>query len=236
MSTFLRFRLIGTTMSVLLLLQMVSISTKSFAFAFTPSQNSRSATLIAIHAPAYPRLMSSKLQAVQVDPDHSSTTHNNMKTTINRKMALKQMALIPFLMTQSSNIAEAKISIKPEAAFAGLVKGREELDYAFANFLNKKDYDSMREYFADESLNMNKYEENASALLASKQLDSESKVAIGTIRRYGVGADVIIMYGGLKGEIDEENESPNFSTVSKMMKQTMDSLDEVIAICRSNGF
>ena len=94
----------------------------------------------------------------------------------------------------------------------------------------------MREYFADESLNMNKYEENASALLASKQLDSESKVAIGTIRRYGVGADVVIMYGGLKGEIDEENESLNFSTVSKMMKQTMDSLDEVIAICRSNGF
>lgn len=178
-------------MSVLLLLQVIFIATKSFAVAFTPSQNSRTESLIAIHAPACPKLMSSKLQAVRVDPNHSSTT-------INRKMAFKQMALIPFLMTQSPNIAEAKISIKPEAAFAGLVKAREELDYAFANFLNKKDYDSMREYFADESLNMNKYEENASALLASKQLDSESKVAIGTIRRYGVGADVIIMYGGLK--------------------------------------
>ena len=50
----------------------------------------------------------------------------------------------------------------------------------------------MQEYFADDSLNMNKYEENTNALLASKQLGRESKVAIGTIRRYGVRADVII--------------------------------------------
>ena len=35
----------------------------------------------------------------------------------------------------------------------------------------------------------------------NKQLDAESKIAIGTVRRYGAGADVIIMYGGLKGEI-----------------------------------
>ena len=54
---------------------------------------------------------------------------------------------------------------------------------------------------------MNNYESNAQALLESKRLDAESKKDIGTIRRYGVGADVIIMYGGLKNEIDEENES-----------------------------
>ena len=52
-----------------------------------------------------------------------------MKKTY-RNMALKQMALIIFLLTHGSNIAQAKISIKPEKnAYAGLVKAREELDY-----------------------------------------------------------------------------------------------------------
>lgn len=50
-----------------------------------------------------------------------------------------------------------------------------------------------------------------------------------------MGADVIISYGGLRSELDT-NESPNFGTVSKTLQRTMDSLDEVIAICKSNGF
>jgi len=93
----------------------------------------------------------------------------------------------------------------------------------------------MREYLADTALNINRYEENANAILTSKALDAESKKEIGTIRRYGVGADVIIMYGGLKAEIDEENEAPDFNTVRSAIKRTMDSLDEIILICRSNG-
>jgi hypothetical protein len=64
----------------------------------------------------------------------------------------------------------------------------------------------------------------------------EDKKAIGTIRRYGVGADVIIMYGGLVAELDEENEEPNVAEASKYAARALDSLDEVIAICRSNGF
>ena len=83
---------------------------------------------------------------------------------------------------------------------------------------------------------MNNYESNAQALLESKRLDAESKKDIGTIRRYGVGADVIIMYGGLKNEIDEGNESTSASEVVKYLRRTSDSLDEVLAICRSNGF
>lgn len=63
----------------------------------------------------------------------------------------------------------------------------------------------------------------------------EDKKAIGTIRRYGSGADVIIMYGGLIAEIDEGNEEPDAATVQKYMTRTMDSLDEVIAICKNSG-
>ena len=63
---------------------------------------------------------------------------------------------------------------------------------------------------------------------------SSRHLTIGTIRRYGVGADVIIMFGGLKAELEEEE--INYGTVSKSLKRTIDSLDEVIAICKSNGF
>lgn len=42
------------------------------------------------------------------------------------------------------------------------------------------------------------------------------------------------MYGGVKAELEEEE--TNFSTLSKSLQRAMDSLDEVIAICKSNGF
>lgn len=36
-------------------------------------------------------------------------------------------------------------------------------------------------------------------------------------------------------EIDEENDEPDHATVQKYMTRTMDSLDEVITICRNSG-
>ena len=115
------------------------------------------------------------------------------------------------------------------------VKAREELKVA-GEYITKKDTDGLRSYITNDATNMNNYELNAQALLESKRLDAESKKDIGTIRRYGVGADVIIMYGGLKNELDEENESPNYSEIAKYLRRTGDALDEVIAIVKSNGF
>ncbi len=157
---------------------------------------------------------------------------------VGRKKALEQIIISLSLVAQATTApqaAQAKTSIKPDSAFQSLLAAREELSTAQRKFLPNRDYDGMRDYFADNSLNINLYEENANALLASKALDAESKKEIGTIRRYGVGADVMIMYGSLRAEIDEENESPDYSTVSKSLQRTADSLDEVIAICRSNG-
>mmetsp|Transcript_6922 Transcript_6922/g.9039 ORF Transcript_6922/g.9039 Transcript_6922/m.9039 type:complete len:197 (-) Transcript_6922:95-685(-) len=126
--------------------------------------------------------------------------------------------------------------LKPEDAFAALVAAREELRTAGRTYLsNPPDYEGLRDFLNKEAVNLNAYESNAGALLESKRLDVESKKEIGTIRRYGVGADVIIMYGGLKTEIDEENDSPSYGEVIKYLKRTGDALDEVIAICRSNG-
>jgi hypothetical protein len=152
-----------------------------------------------------------------------------------RRTVLKTMASIPLIWVAQAmyNPAGAK-GIKPDAAFESLVKAREELFTAANTYIPNGDYDGLRAYLADEAMNINNYEKNAQILLESKRLDMESKKEIGTIRRYGVGADVIIMYGGLKAEIQEE--SPNYSKVKKYLKMTVDSLDEVIAICRSNGF
>ena len=58
-----------------------------------------------------------------------------------------------------------------------------------------------------------------------------------------MGADVIIMYGGLKGEleVDEDSDDGESKVVSpagveKYLRRTVESLDEVLAICRNNGF
>mmetsp|Transcript_14482 Transcript_14482/g.31412 ORF Transcript_14482/g.31412 Transcript_14482/m.31412 type:complete len:216 (+) Transcript_14482:160-807(+) len=126
--------------------------------------------------------------------------------------------------------------LRPDDAFASLVKAQKELQVAGADYLPKKDWDGLRAYLAEEAVNMNSYDANAQALLESKRLDAESKKDIGTIRRYGVGADVIIMYGGLKNEVDEENENPSSAEIGKYLRRTEDALGEVIAICRSNGF
>ena len=63
----------------------------------------------------------------------------------------------------------------------------------------------------------------------------EDKKEIGTIRRYGIGADVMIMYGGLTAEIDEANEEPDPAVAKKFLTRAIESLDEVISICQNNG-
>ena len=155
-----------------------------------------------------------------------------------RRNALKIIVSVPTLPTfwaLQSDVALAG-KIKPDDAFASLVKARKELQTVGEAYLPKRDWEGLRTYLEQDAVNLNAYEANAGALLESKRLDAESKKDIGTIRRYGVGADVIIMYGGLKNEVGEENENPNGSEIAKYLRRTADSLDEVIAICRSNGF
>lgn len=152
-----------------------------------------------------------------------------------RRNALQIIASVPtFWWALQSDALAGKI--KPDDAFASLVKARKELQTLGETYLPKRDWEGLRTYLEQDAVNLNAYEANAGALLESKRLDAESKKDIGTIRRYGVGADVIIMYGGLKNEVDEENENPNGSEIAKYLRRTADSLDEVIAICRSNGF
>lgn len=167
--------------------------------------------------------------------DSESFTVDEIATSNHRRTLLRTMgSAVAITMALPISPAFAK-GIKPDSAYAGLVKGREELITAAKTYFPKGDSEGLREFLnSDGAANINNYEANAQALLESKRLDNESKKEIGTIRRYGVGADVIIMYGGLKAEAEEER--PNFGEMNKFLKRTLDSLDEVIAICRSNGF
>lgn len=162
---------------------------------------------------------------------HCEPTYDDSRRRALR--VLGNIALAPTLWSSHAGVSSAA-KLRPDDAYASLVKARQELQVAGDLYVSKKDWEGLRTYLAEEAVNMNNYDVNAQALLESKRLDAESKKDIGTIRRYGVGADVIIMYGGLKNEVDEENENP--SGVGKYLKRTMDALDEVIAICKSNGF
>ncbi len=174
-----------------------------------------------------------------------STTDDSSDSLVSRRSMLVQTfttasgAAAVVLSSEACHASAGppKSNIDPETAYLNLRKAREELVFAGKTYFPKQDWDGLREYLNNEDAFINNYDENANALLTSKRLDTESKQAIGTIRRYGVGADVIIMYGGLKAELAEDNERPNSAELSKYYVKTLDSLEEVISIVRSNkGF
>ena len=175
------------------------------------------------HAPRNVAMAESKIECLDADSVIDATR---------RRAAL---SLASLWVVMGKNPAQAK-GISPDTAFANLIKAREELITAAKKYIPTRDYAGLRNFLEEEAANMNNFEANSQVLLESKRLDAESKKEIGTIRRYGVGADVMIMYGGLRAEIDEGNEFPNFNEVQKYFTRTLDSLEEVIAICRNNGF
>ena len=180
---------------------------------------------------------SSVVTALRASRGADAIESRSTRTSTRRDVFVKASAAVTagLAWALQSDVALAG-KIKPDEAFASLVKARKELQTVGETYLPKRDWEGLRTYLEQDAVNLNAYEANAGALLESKRLDAESKKDIGTIRRYGVGADVIIMYGGLKNEVDEENENPNGSEIAKYLRRTADSLDEVIAICRSNGF
>lgn len=63
--------------------------------------------------------------------------------------------------TKTSNQALAASTIKPEDAYQGLLKAREELIMAAKKYLPSRDFDGMRTFLAEEAVNVNNYESNA---------------------------------------------------------------------------
>ena len=75
------------------------------------------------------------------------------------------------------------------------------------------------------------FEENATIIVQAPVLTVEDKKAIGTIRRYGVAADVIIMVGGLGEALD----NGDVRQAKSFLAKAKGSLDEVIGVARGGG-
>ena len=109
------------------------------------------------------------------DSGHDSFIHS-------RRMLLVTLSFLPATTAHATTgsmktsqyagkiSARSTDKIKPQAAFEGLIKAREELQTAQMKYLKTKDYDGLRDYL-EEAENINNFESNALAILASKKLE-----------------------------------------------------------------
>lgn len=218
-----------------------------YAFTVTRGSSRSSSSLAALRN----RVVAVSDSLLPMESNGDGTINGTSHRHRRRRQVLQSLILVPLLWDNTASVeqqkyAHAKVgsssssnnNISPDEAFDNLIQAREELITAAKEFLPNRKLDEMRDYLLnddnEQQRQINKYEANAQVLLESKKLDVEAKKAIGTIRRYGVGADVMIMYGGLKSELEQDN--PNFAEVSKYLVKTLDSLEEVIVICRGSGF
>jgi hypothetical protein len=207
---------------ILVLLTVLHQSWDASAFLATVPSCHPQQKLLSQQYPASTALLSSD----NADDEGLDTSRSVVLKTI---AFVTQAWMIQAAVTSQPAFAKG---IKPEAAFQSFKDAQRELVTAAKTYLPTRDYEGMLVYLNENAVNMNAYEANASALLASKQLDAESKKEIGTIRRYGVGADVLIMYGGLKAAVEQEDGGGT----QQYLQKTLDSLSEIILICRNNGF
>lgn len=192
-----------------------------------------------------------------VTPRHTvATTLHAIKkpTTTSRRRQLLSLPplLLPLLLNNAPATAKTGSSesaqfatratgrtktVDPKTAFDNLSLARDELVKG-RSLLRKDGVESLRDYFtSDDAGGLKVLEQSLLSILPSKLLSDEDRKAIGTIRTYGVAADALIMYGGLMSEIDEMNEEYyNVAAVNKFLNRAQDSIDEIILICRNNGF
>ena len=128
-----------------------------------------------------------------------------LKTSTSAAAALTVLAVAPELSWgKTGSMATSQFStapsqkaakIDPKTAITNLIAAQDELKDALL-LAKKNDIASLRRFIDDDSTSIASFEVSATSLLSSKLLDSDDKKAIGTIRRYGPGADVLIMFGG----------------------------------------
>lgn len=124
--------------------------------------------------------------------------------------------------SQSYSAADVKY------AFADLIAARQELN-TITRFVVASDFGSVAPLLGKPPFSS--VERNLLALVQGPGLTPDAKKQIGTIKRYGVGADVLIMLGGLSEAITGADVPKSKSFVEK----SKDALDEVIAIGNEGG-
>lgn len=104
-----------------------------------------------------------------------SGSNANTNVEHSRRIVITTLPAVLFIpsmahATTGSIKQTSRSSIKPQAAFDGLIKAREELQNAQNKYLSKKDYNGLREYLNGAEY-INSFEPNALAILASKKLE-----------------------------------------------------------------
>jgi hypothetical protein len=89
-----------------------------------------------------------------------------------RRIILMAISTLPLLTSNSvqASTGNMRTKIKPQTAYEGLIKARDELQQAQTKYLQNKDYNGLRDYL-EKAENMNNFEPNALAILASNKLE-----------------------------------------------------------------
>lgn len=116
-----------------------------------------------------------------------------------------------------------------QRAFTELVAARKALD-GCAKSLSSGDRTSVATALSKAPFST--LEDNLLTFVQSPNLGVDDKKQIGTIKRYGSGADVLIMMGGLNAAVNGGGggDGPGF------LKKAAESLDEVILVGKGAGF
>lgn len=130
----------------------------------------------------------------------------------------------------ASLLAEKKVYTAADAsyAFGDIVAARSALD-RIDGLVRSGDFASVSKVLSGPPISA--FKQDALVLVQAPVLDPEDKKQIGTVKRFGLGADVVIMLGGLSDAVESEDSASALS----FGKKAKASLDEVIAIGKSNG-
>ena len=112
-----------------------------------------------------------------------------------------------------------------KAAAAQILAARRQLD-SVDGLLKAGDFAAVKSLLSTAPVST--FEQNALVLVQSKALGPDDVKAIGTIKRYGAGADAIIMLGGLGAAAGKKDAGEAASYAEKAKA----SFDEIIAICK----
>ena len=106
------------------------------------------------------------------------------------------------LLTGSRSVYAAAGAVQKATAEEALTAGRAIVKLAakcddLVSLADKSDWEAMGKLLSDPLFVQ--FDKTAGVLVRSDELTADDKVALGTIKRYGITADVIIMIGGLGG-------------------------------------
>ena len=120
------------------------------------------------------------LQRVRILGSHDGDYHEEAvcisdvdAVSQSRRLMLMTIPALAFTSSESAQATTGSMrttKIKPQTAYEGLIKARDELQQAQKKYLQKKDYEGLRDYLRNAE-NINNFEPNALAILASKRLE-----------------------------------------------------------------